>query len=61
MNERIGSPDKHSRVDGYMGSSNMMQSLKMESGFSGLVDAKGPLKAMYSHKDVQRPDWKPKS
>lgn len=60
---RHGSPDKHNRVDGYMGSRGMKDALSYMGNdpTSGLIDTKSTNRAIFSTKDANKDTWKPRN
>jgi hypothetical protein len=63
MMGRYGSPEKQGRVEGFMGSSAMQQSLSYNDNdvSYGLVNTKPQNKAVCSPKDLKKETWKPKN
>ena len=62
MRERYGSPEKQSRVDGYMRSDGVKNTLAYQDNdiTYGLVNTK-PNKVVLSRKDLDKETWKPKT
>ena len=63
MNKRHGSPEKHGRVDGYMGSHGMKQSLSYQDNdiTYSLVNTKPTNKTLFTKQAYKRENWKPKA
>lgn len=60
---RYGSPDKHARVEGYLGSSGMKDSLSYQDNdiTYGLVNTKPQNRGCFSPSDLKKETWKPKT
>ena len=63
MMGRYGSPEKHSRVDGYMGSDGVKATLSyLDNDISyGLANNSKPNKAIFSPAALKKETWKPKT
>lgn len=61
-NTRFGSPDKHSRVEKYMQSTGMKDSIAYEnSDFGGLVNAKPNNTCLFAKGSLKKETWRPKT
>ena len=62
MMERYGSPEKQGRIEGYMGSKGMKNTLSyMDNDITySLVDTKPTNKTLFTQNNYKKDSWKPK-